>query len=218
MLVRFFNTSLILSLLLFIFIYLAKGRGIEYNEALLLTNISHLVLFYYFIYKYDYAKKYSVKTLLVFSFLFNLLFVSIYSYLAFKETGMLFQFEPSDGPIYDEYGRWASKGGIITGILEVYNNSRYSFDDMGFIFYVSILYRIIDTPIIIKLVNIFINALSSYYLYNISRYYLGNRMAFLSTIIFSVSSFNIWFLFSGLKEPLMILLIIIVFYSYFIYL
>jgi hypothetical protein len=121
---------------------------------------------------------------------------------------------PSDAPFYDAGGRFVTKGNIFIEIRNLISETKYEFDDMGMIFYVGMLYHIVDSPIIVKLANLVVNAFSIYLIYQISLSIMSKRFAALAALTFSASSFNIWFLVSGLKEPVMVLILLLYFHQY----
>lgn len=155
-----------------------------------------------------------VKHLLSITLVFNLAFGSFYTFSINDHTGLLFQYVPSDAPFYDEGGRQVSDGNLLTGVSKIVDETKYGFDDMGMILYVGAIYKIYDSPILVKIINLIINTISTLLIYKLGREIMSHRFALLAALCFSVSSFNLWFLISGLKEPVMVAIILVYFFAF----
>jgi hypothetical protein len=91
-------------------------------------------------------------------------------------------------------------------------------DNYGFPIYVSLLYRVFDTPLIVNLANAFLNTFTTYFNYKIGRHFLSKQNACIAALIFGLATYSIYYQASGLKETLMIFLIIGSFHFYYKYL
>ncbi|MDW3193288.1 MAG: hypothetical protein R8G66_13030 [Cytophagales bacterium] len=157
-------------------------------------------------------KNIRVRHLLFFSFVVPFTAGCIYVFSINQHTDLLFQYVPSDAPFYDQAGRQVSKDNVFMGINELMSETKYGLDDMGMIFYVANLYKIIDSPLFVKFVNLLVNLLNTFLIFKISHKFMLKRYAIFAALCFSISSFNIWFLISGLKEPVMLFFILVFFY------
>lgn len=92
--------------------------------------------------------------------------------------------------------------------------TKYGYDDMGMIVYVGLVYSVFDSPILLKMVNLIINLINIVLIYKTGSLIMDKKYAFLAALLFGISSYNIWFLVSGLKEPLMLTFILAAFYFY----
>lgn len=185
---------------------------VEYLDVYLI-NVSYLIAFSVVLFVFNRYKHIRVRQLLVICFVFNLAFGSAYVVSINAHTDLLFQYVPSDAPFYDGAGRRASDGNLLENINTIMSETKYGFDDMGMIMYVGIIYKLIDSPLLVKLINLLVNLLSTYLMFKIGRPFMSKRFALLGALCFSISSFNLWFLIAGLKEPVMILIILTYFYS-----
>lgn len=204
-------------IVLFIFLGIIFYEKYSDNVLIFTVNFLHLLVastvIYYQLRKEILSEQTLIKTTLV----INIVFMVIYVILIYDFSGELFMFIPSDAPMYDDFGRWAAKGSFLDGIATVVSRTQYGYDDMGFVFFISILYRIIDTPIIIKVVNVFINLITIVLIYRLSNHFMPNKYAYIAALVFGIASYTIWFLVSGLKEPLMLLMITYALYYYYKY-
>lgn len=208
-----------------IFIYIISALlifiilGLQYYDSYVeyldvhIINITYLLAFAVVIFIFLKYKNARVSQLLVVCLLFNLAFGFAYVVSINKHTDLLFQYVPSDAPFYDAAGRQVSQGDLIESIQAVMTRTNYGIDDMGMVIYVGLVYKITDSPLLVKLINLFINLLSTYLIFKIGRHFMSKKFALLGALCFSISSFNIWFLIVGLKEPIVILIILSYFYS-----
>ena len=208
-----------------IFIYITSAilifiiLGLQYYDSYVeyldvhLINIAYLLAFAVVIFIFLKYKNVRVRQLLIVCLVFNLAFGCAYVISINAHTDLLFQYVPSDAPFYDSAGREVSQGNFIENIQAVMARTNYGIDDMGMVIYVGLIYKITDSPLLVKLINLFINLLSTYLIFNIGRPFMSKKFALLGALCFSISSFNIWFLIVGLKEPVMILIILSYFYS-----
>ena len=205
--------SVIAVFLCYIFLGIFLIDYYQSNFLLFLTNfinsITYLMALLIFI-----NNKVNISNLIWTSFLYNFIYGIVYVYLIYDYSGLFFQFIPSDAPLYDRFGRIVAEKNILDGVRYLVETTKYGMDDMGMVYYVSFLYKIVQSPLIVKFANLFINSLCAYLIYNISRKIIVEKYAKFAALVFAISSYNIWFLLSGLKEPLMLLFILICFKYY----
>ncbi|MFY0593581.1 hypothetical protein [Roseivirga sp.] len=199
----------ILSTLL-IFIILGVQYAETYTEYLdvFFLNIFYLLAFsatILILLKYSNIR---LRSILTICFFFNLFLGTAYVVSINNHTDLFFQYVPSDAPFYDEAGRQVAEGNLIEGIQTLIKETKYGLDDMGMVFYVGMVYKVIDSPLLLKLVNLIINLLTTYLIFKLARPFMSKRFALLAALVFSISSFNLWFLIVGLKEPVVILLLV----------
>ena len=211
----------LLSFFVFFASYLTLGFSqFEYykNDFILfcinfLYGFTYSLILFFFIF----IRKPNLRSILIISFIYLFFFGFIYIYMIYDFSGFFFQFIPSDSPMYHQFGLDVSRTNIFSGIRYLTEVTKYGFSDMGMVFYVSVIYKFIDSPLFLKFVNLLLNIASTFIIYKISIRFLSNKYSLICSLLFSISSINLWFLISGLKEPLMILIILISFYYYLLY-
>lgn len=217
MLANIINRINLFSLVIYMVFAIIIVTRMTHNTDLFFVNFLYIFIYSIVMLTLTSMKSYNESKLIYISVSINLFFMLIYIFLIYNATGLFFHFNNSDSLMYDDFGRWAAEHDLFEGIKNIIKKSRFFYDDMGFIFFISIFYRIIDSPLIIKFVNIFINVISVILIFRISKQFMTEKYAFSAALIFGISSYNIWLLISGLKEPLMILLITLTFYFYYKY-
>ena len=205
------------SILLYMFFYIDQQSLIAANDLIFIVNIIYLIFFYTVILFVIYHYLYSFKFLIVISFVFCYIFVSLNYFLFIIYTSSVFEFTGSDSYNYHFFASQISNTNIISGLNNFLKFTKYGFDDSGFVLYLSIAYSILDSIYLIRLLNILYNALTIYLLYQIATYFIPKHLSFIATITYGISSFSIYYQSSGLKDTIMVLLIVLSFYYYYLY-
>tara|TARA_B110000879_G_scaffold212480_1_gene308964 strand:- start:5048 stop:6133 length:1086 start_codon:yes stop_codon:yes gene_type:complete len=90
-----------------------------------------------------------------------------------------------------------------------------TFEDLGAILFMSTLYKIVASNLFVNLIYLLSGVLASFYIFRIGRKLMSHKYAFIAAIAYSISSFVLWFHASGLKESIMIFLIIFFYDQYY---
>lgn len=131
----------------------------------------------------------------------------------FNELGhSYFALTAVDSLLYDKLARAMVKLNLLQKIN--YLSYGYSIGDYGFPIYLSYVYTIIKSPLLENALNILINIFTVVCLFKIGNFFLQKKYAFLGSLIYGTSQYVIFFMSTGLKEPLMILFIILSIYFY----
>lgn len=210
---RLFIIYIISSIFVFLILGIAFYEKFLNHLDVYLINLSYLITFSGVILLFLKSSKLRIRHLLFFSFIIPFFLGAIYVFSIYEHSGYLFQYVPSDAPFYDEMGRRVSGGNVFQEIGRIMQETKYGIDDMGMIFYVGVIYKIIDAPILVKLVNLVVNLINTMIMFRICLIIMNKRYAIFSALCYSISSFNIWFLITGLKEPVMLLGILVYIYS-----
>ena len=125
----------------------------EFDDVFLI-NFFYLLAFSIVILILSKIKNINLRSTLILCFLFNLVFGTALTYSIESHTNQLFQYVPSDSPFYDEAGREISKVNLIEGVQSLVEKTKYGFDDMGMVFYVGAIYKIYDSPLLVKIINL----------------------------------------------------------------
>lgn len=191
----------------------------SFNNSFFLYLVNFITTLTYFSFLLWFSQgKINIKTnaLLMIVFVYSLFFVAVYNTSFFIDHGNFFAFGSRDSMQYHSI----AKNMAATSFSNAFDflPAKWNFDDYGFPIYVSLLYRIFDTPLIVNLVNVLLNTFTTYFIYKIGRYFLTNKYACVAALVFGLSTYSIYYQTSGLKETLMIFLITGSFHYYYKYL
>lgn len=144
-------------------------------------------------------------------YLFNgIIFMNILSY---DVNGNFFVFSESDAIFYDDWGKNLTRDGFQDGITNFLKHN--SFEDLGMVLLAASLYQFFESNLMINLFFLIIGVLSAKYLFKLGINFMSRKYAFLSSVSYSCASFMVWFNSSGLKESVLIFLLIFLFERYY---
>lgn len=116
-------------------------------------------------------------------------------------TNNLFEFTYlGDSVNYSKYGMQVESKGLVEGIVYFNENTKYGYDDSGFVFLKALLYRINNNEYFVRFINIIVHIITLYYLYSIGKKTLSYQNNYLLVLVYGISSFSIFYISSGLKE------------------
>ena len=213
---RFLLSVLVSTIGVYLFTYSYLEDAVVDHTILLVLSL-HIFLFYFFSIFISRRNMFSPKGIFVFVFLFSILFVGLFNYLFFIDTGSFFEFTESDSTLYHEFATITLNYGFFEGIQNFMIFSRFDYDDAGMIAYLSIFYRVIEHPLFVRFVNVIIHASTVCLIYKISRCYLKENTSALVSLIYGMSSFAIYYVSSGMKETVFTFLVVLSFYNYSLY-
>ena len=148
-------------------------------------------------------------------FVNNLLFVGLYNASFFFKHENFFAFAAVDSLQYHSIATNMAGSSFLNSFHFI--PQHWDIDDYGFPIFVSLIYRVINSPLAVNFVNVAINAVTIFFMYKIGISFLTKRYAQFAAVVFGASTYSIFFQSSGLKEPLMIFLITGSFYYYYKY-
>jgi len=159
--------------------------------------------------------KINTSALLVIVIFHNLFFVGLYNTLYFFDHESFFAYSAVDSLQYDHIAKNMSGTSLVNSLAFIPQN--WDIDDYGFPVFVSLVYRMVASPLAVNFCNVIFNAVTIYFMYQIGRSFLNKKYAQISAMVFGISTYSVFFMTSGLKETLMILLITGSFHYYFMY-
>ncbi len=183
--------------------------------SIYLVNIFSIISFF-FILQSQLNKSeqfYSKRRLAQIIFFYGLFFIFIYNLLSYSYRSNFFVFSEADAEVYHLEAQKMIQKTFGDGIHSFL--SEYSFEDLGAVLVISTLYRVVESNLFVNGFYLLLSLFSGIGLFKIGKYLMPNKYAFISALTFSISSFFIWFNSSGLKESVMIFLIIQCFLNYY---
>lgn len=213
-----FRNFLLISILLWILsLFQILIGNFIFNESILFVNgfalLSYSILIYYFVKVQE--NKCNSKLLFWTIFIYSIFYVFIFKIIYFYHHGNFFIIGALDAVNYSNtalrlFDETFYK--IITITLK-----KYAFSDLGAILYISLLYKIIPSSLIVDFANIILGVLSALALFKLTTFFVPQKYAFFCSVSYFCSSFVLQFESSGLKEPLFVFIIILCFLSYYRY-
>ena len=200
--------------------------GITFNFILILSldvnyfliyifNIFSIII-YYLVLSSQLSKPssyYKAKNLVPIVFIYSLFFVFILNAISYYYNQNFFIFSESDAELYHLIALSMSNDSFQEGITTFFLYG--TFEDLGAILFISTLYKIVASNLFVNLIYILLGVLNSFYIFRIGRKLMSHKYAFIAAIAYSISSFVLWFHASGLKESIMMFLIIFFYDQYY---
>ena len=208
------NYFYLFSVLLILIIIVGRVNTCDY--LLLITNLFLALSFFLLVETINHKPLgfFTKKNLSFIVFLYSLIGVAVINAVSYYYNDNFFAFSEVDALFYH---REALK---LKGFL-FFNEGLSSFlkneilEDFGAVFIVSTIYRIYDSNLLVNLFFIVLGVFTSISLFEIGRSFLTKKFAFLASLSFSVSSFTIWFSSSGLKEIVLIFIVVSIYKYYY---
>lgn len=184
------------------------------NDFILISVISALnfVAFFLVINTFLNGVKGSyLANLLVLFFIYSSFFVSLNNFASLHYSGNYFVFSEIDAVYYHNNAIQIKNYGIINGFAEYL--SKTHFENFGAVIVLSFLYTIVQSNLILNVFYVILSLLTVFLMYKLCRFYMSEKLSAICSFSFMASSYMIFFYSSGLKEPVMIFLVISFFYS-----
>ncbi len=159
---------------------------------------------------------YSKGNLFLIVFFISAVEVVLYKLLSYYIDGDLFVFSKADAGRY--FYESVKMSGMNIGDSISYILKSYGFDDLGAFLWISSVFRLAPSIIFLSLIYCLIGSLSALIIFQIARFFMPRRYAFVASLAFSISSFTTAFHAYCLKESIMIFFIIIAFYLFYLHL
>jgi hypothetical protein len=212
-LIKLINYSYIIFSVL---LYLILFRRLDPNfSSIYLINILSFIS-YYFVLRIQLFKSeqfYTKIKLLQITFFYNLFFITFYKILSYTFNKNFFVFSEADAGTYHVESLKMISMSFSEGID--YFLSKYTFEDLGAVLVISTLYRVIESNLFVNVLYLFLSIFTGLGLFKIGQYLMPKRFAFFSSLTFSISSYFMWHNSSGLKESIMVFLVVQCFLNYY---
>lgn len=203
---------LILSALLYLI--LRPRLDFQFLSIYLVSILSFIS--YYFVLQSQLFKSeqfYTKKRLLQIVFFYGFFYISIFNLLSYVYNDNFFVFSEVDAGTYHVESLKMISKTFSEGID--YILSEGTFEDFGAVLVISTLYRVIESNLVVNIFYLFLSLYTGIGLFKIGQHLMPNKFAFLSALTFSISSFYLWFNSSGLKESVLVFLVVQCFLNYY---
>lgn len=205
------NKYLLISLLVWFIIFFR----VDPKYYIISIYILFSIVAYYFmlLMSSNKEKQLSSSRLAVSVILFNFVFIIINNIISYHYNNNYFVFSAIDASTYDYYGGLIKSKTIVEGFN--YYEGYFAVDDFGMLAFIAKIYSIIPSNLLVNFVYMVLSAFTASGLYQLGKYVMSPRYSFFAALSFSVSSYFIWFNSSGLKESIMVFLIVYSFLFYY---
>tara|TARA_B100000989_G_scaffold103280_1_gene75624 strand:- start:20953 stop:22014 length:1062 start_codon:yes stop_codon:yes gene_type:complete len=120
----------------------------------------------------------------------------------------VFEFTGSDSTNYHYFSSKYINKSLFEFINHHIGVTKYGIEDIGNIIYITSIYKFINDPIAVRFFNLFMSLFNCYMIMILSKNIFKIKYFSFVTIAFSISSFNIYYISSGLKEIIFISVIL----------
>lgn len=203
---------------LFTFVMLAITLVMSLNNidrtsfASFFINVIYLVLFYITILRVIKYHQFSKGTLIIITTLFSILFLIIFKLLYFNHTDSFFEFSAVDTLQYHEFALRVNENelGFFEGIYN-YIERGEDIEDLGAVFFTSLAYWIYPSTLMFNIFNVIAGLISLLSLHRLSSYFMDKKHAFLTALVYGISSYVLYLYSTGMKETFFVMFIILFF-------
>lgn len=156
---------------------------------------------------------FTTKRLTLITLAYTSCVVFLYNLLSWFYTDNLYIFSESDAVLYHNESQVMAGMSLVKSID--YYLSRHELEDLGIVLILSTLYRIVVSKVMLSILYLGVAVVTAKGIFAISRHFMTDRYAFLCAVIYCFSSYVLWFHASGLKESVLIMLIVLFYSSYY---
>jgi len=201
--------------LTFLLVLLFKQDILESNPINYFVQVVSLALFFIYSLLIKYLEQYSLKditplNIMVVVFLIIFLPILLIISVLYYQTGDFFPYFGPDQLFYHEQALKYARFSQSEFINHFFNYERWW--DIGTVYLVRSLYLIWESPIIVRLVNIIFITVTSYYIYRLSRLIMSKRYSLASVLLYSLSSYSLYFITASNKEPILVMVVVMALY------
>ena len=209
MLANILKKSLIICILSFFLVFTIEGS----YDIITFFNLIYVLISFSIIFNCYSNNFYSKNQLIFILAICSILFIATLNIISFNYNNDFFVFNASDAVLYHDLGILMNKEYNISKIMFLLEN-QIGYADMGMPLLLSFLYEIVESNLILNLLYFIIGIYTALLIYNISSFYMSKRYSFLCSLSYSLSSYTLYYLASGLKEPILIFLVLLSIYIY----
>lgn len=209
----------LLGILLFLAFIVPNSQSMEFTKIHL---VNFMVFLLYGIILYKSAKQqasfYTKRNLCFIVFPSSIVISTLFKILSYSVNRDLYVFSKADAILYHSLSLKLSTMNFSESIDSVLSISRLGFDDLGAFLWMSSIFRITPSLFFLNLSHCVIGTITALMLFNIGRFFMPRRYAFMASLAFSLSSYIITMHTLCLKETIMIFFIIASFHFFYFHL
>lgn len=203
---KIYRLYCIVGILLYVTLFTYWKNSLTFFNVINVLTFLSYVLILYICLRND-KLFYTNKNVVLITFLYSLFGVGIYHHLSEYYTGNTFLFSEIDARIYETMSNKLFKMRIDEWIPYLRRNKQWSFDDWGTPISMALMLNVVPSKLFINFCYVIMNAVIAYCLFSIGKNIMSKQYAFMATLSYTLSSYSIFFMGSGLKEIIMVFLV-----------
>ncbi len=183
------------------------------NITITLFNFTFSLIFFGIIDYNNRSNFFSKSKLISITTLYSVLFVFTLNIISFYYNNDFFVFDGVDAALYHDVAIQINKMNHMPKYIFLLKNE-FAYSDMGMPLLLSLIYKFVESNLMLNFFYIIIGIYTALLIYNISLFYMSKRYSFICSLSYSLSSYTLFYLSSGLKEPVLIFLVYLSIYIY----
>lgn len=207
------NTYIIVGLLLYLFFFTSVEAGfLDMHILNIILLLVYGITFRWLIERPDsYFTQKNLIRLYIPIALFSILAMNT---LSFIHNGNFFVFSENDARLYQDMGQGLNFFGDYHSTWS-FITKYYTSDDWGMMIFSGLVYSILNHPLFLNFIHFLLGVIIVRNMYLIGVQFMTKKYAFLAAFTFSTSSYLLWFHSSGLKESILVTLVLASFAFYY---
>jgi hypothetical protein len=204
---------------LFIFLFFLDQISDRTSFIFSYHFVTVVLMFIFHFYNTNYNKNFGLSHLLLTVGIISAVYIVLNNIISYIYRENFFVFNEADALEYHNLAIGLMDGNYTIGeVLKQYRATNLDFSDYGMIYFTYINYLIFESNLMVNFSFWVIGLFSTRFMYHISLNFVDKKHAYLATLFLFTSSFIQWFNSSGLKEPIMIFLILMSYFYFYKYL
>lgn len=201
-----------ISLYVFLFAYWGIGADV-FNMVNVITLLAYGIFIWLSCNKPD--DYYSNRRLCLTVFIYSVIFVLLFWQVSDNYTGNTFLFSERDARKYERYSMVMKDMNFDDALA--YISHVWKYDDWGAPMSMAFILKLVPSKVFLNLCYVLMNTVSAYFLFDIAKRLMMVQYAYIATLVYAISSYSIFFQGCFLKEEIMMLWVILSFYSFYRY-
>jgi len=152
---------------------------------------------------------YNLTKLLIIIFIYSFVFIFLNNCISYIVRENFFVFSEADASVYDYIASEAvhSNQGVLDA-LKFLGYTKFGLEDYGAVHMVYWIYNIYPSNLTLNFFYIILNMGTAYILFRLCKNFMNDKYSFLCTLTFAISSFTVWISSTGLKEPMLLFIVL----------
>lgn len=201
-----------ISLYVFLLAYWGVGADV-FNMVNVITLLAYGFLIWLSCNKHD--DFYSGSRLCLVVFIYSVIFVLLFWLVSDYYTGNTFLFSERDARKYERYSMAMKDMDFDEAWL--YISHRWNYDDWGAPMSMAFILKLVPSKVFLNFCYVLMNTISACCLFDIAKRVMMVQYAYISTLVYAISSYSIFFQGCFLKEEIMVFWVILSFFSFYRY-
>ncbi len=184
-------------------------------RALYFLNYATVIVFALFLQNLNEKPEgyFTARKLNILVFVYSACYIICYNFISWIYTGNLYVFSVLDAMVYNNEATVMADMPFVEGLG--YYLKRHDAEDLGMAATLSILYKVASSKVMLSILYTFVAVFTANAIFSVSKRFMSVKYAFLCAVAYSFSSYVLWFHSSGLKESMLVMLIVLFYNQYY---